>query len=49
VDLALRRFHKAFSDVFSQFQTTEQQDVHEFLSCLLLGLDEDINTAPKFD
>ena len=27
----------------------EQQDVHEFLSCLLLGLNEDINTAPKFD
>ena len=23
--------------------------MHEFLSCLLLGLDEDINTAPKFD
>ena len=27
----------------------EQQDVHEFLSCLLHGLNEDINTASKFD
>ena len=43
VDLSLRRFHKAFSEVFSQFNTSEQQDVHEFLSCLLLSLNEDIN------
>ena len=49
VDIALRRFHKAFSEVFCQFQTYEQQDVHEFLSCLLLGVNEDINTAVKFD
>ena len=49
VDLALRRFHKAFSDVFVQFQTYEQQDVHEFLSCLLLSVNEDVNTASKFD
>jgi len=49
VDLALRRFHRAFCDSFSSFQTTEQQDVHEFLSCLLLSLNEDLNTADKFD
>lgn len=49
IDLALRRFHKAFSEVFSQFQTQEQQDVHEFLSCLMLSINEDLNTAPKFD
>ena len=49
VDISLRRFHKTFGEVFSQFQTYEQQDVHEFLSCLLLSLNEDINTAVKFD
>jgi ubiquitin C-terminal hydrolase len=49
VDLSLRRFHKAFGEVFSQFQTSEQQDVHEFLSCLLLSLNDDMNIAVKFD
>lgn len=49
VDVALRRFLKVFADEFSQFQSYEQQDVHEFLSCLLLCLNEDLNVAPKFD
>lgn len=45
----LRRFHRQFGDSFEQFQSAEQQDVHEFLSCLLLSSNDDINLAPKFN
>ena len=44
----MKRFLRSFGEHFSDFKYQEQQDVHEFLSCLLLSLDEDINIAGKF-
>jgi len=32
-----------------QFEGDEQNDAHEFLSCLLMGLNEDLNTATSKD
>jgi ubiquitin C-terminal hydrolase len=32
---------------FFQFENEEQQDAHEFLSCLLMSLNEDLNVASK--
>ena len=45
---AVRTFQFEFGKHFGQFNNEEQQCAYEFLSCLLQGLNEDLNTAPKF-
>lgn len=44
----MKRFLRTFGEAFSEFRYADYQDVHEFLSCLLLSLDEDVNVASKF-
>jgi len=40
---------KVFGNAFEPFSYVMQQDVHEFLSCLLLSINDDINQATKFN
>ena len=49
LDSSLRNFLATFGTFFEPFAYVEYQDVHEFLSCLLLSVNEDLNTADKFN